>query len=147
MDQDINIERLVTFRYFGFQTTDLAELLRKAKDGECDPFHDLETYKDRVDTPVNACFLGSLALYESTYLLYGYKFRKKEYGFAWETYYDETHRSADMESESAWYEFVEQGHCFKVKVLKREPEVHYVMERPFNAMNKTVIELGSCRDL
>ena len=88
MDQDLKIERLVTYRYFGFQTTDLAEILRKAKDHECDPFHDLENYKDRVDTAVNACFLGSLALYESTYLLYGYKFRKKEYGFAWETYYD-----------------------------------------------------------
>ncbi len=146
LDQDQRIDRLITFRYFGFQTTDLAELLRKAKDNECDPFHDLEKYKERVNTVVNACFLGSLALYESTYLLYGYKFRKKEFGFAWETYYDETHRALDMDSESAWYDFIIQGEYFRIKIEKEHPEVHYIMERPFHAMNKTVIELGSCRD-
>ena len=146
MDQDQRIDRLITFRYFGFQTPDLAEILRKAKANECNPFHVLEKYTDRVNTAVNACFLGSLALYESTYLLYGYKYRKKEYGFAWETYYDETHRAADMDAESAWYDFVEQGQYFKIKVDKRDPEIHFIIDRPFNGMNKTVIQLGTCQD-
>ncbi len=146
MHQDQRIDRLITFRYFGFQNIDLAEILRKAKDNECDPFHVLEKYADQVNTVVNACFLGPLALYESTYLLYGYKFRRKEYGFAWETYYDETHRAQDMDSESAWYDFLEQGEYFRVKINKQNPVIHYIIERPFIAMNKTVIELGSCRD-
>lgn len=145
MDENLRLERLISFSFFSFQTTDLAEIIRKAKDNECNPFHNLEENSDKVNTISEACFLGMLNLYESAYLLYAYKFRGKEYGFAWETYYDESHRVDDLDMESSWYDFTEPGQCFKIRIDKQDPAVHYIIERPFNAMNKTVIELGPCR--
>ena len=145
MDQDQRIDRLITYTYFGYQVTDLAEILRKGKEGECNPFYNLAKNRDKVNTDVDACFLGTLSLYDSTYLLYGYKFKKKEYGFAWETYYDETHRAFDMDDDSSWYDFIEQGQYFKIRIDSSQPEIHFITERPFNAMNKTVIQLGPCR--
>ena len=74
MDQDQRIDRLITYSFFSCQVTDLAEILRKAEQNECDPFHNLAKNGESVNTSVNACFLGSLTLYDSTYLLYGYKY-------------------------------------------------------------------------
>ena len=95
---------------------------------------------------VQACFLGFLSRYDATYLMYAYKTGGKEYGFAWETYYYESHRSEDMEEESPWYDFIEQGQLFKIKVDMANPVTHFIVERPFTAMNTTIIQLGPGRD-
>jgi hypothetical protein len=145
LDQDQRIDRLITYSFFSYQSIDLAEILRKAQENECNPFFNLAKNSEKVNTDVNACFLGTLSLEDSTYLLYGYKYNNKEYGFAWETYYDETHRALDMNSESTWYDFIEQGQYFNIRIDKAQPEIHHITERPFNAMNKTVIQLGPCR--
>ena len=41
MDQDQRIDRLITYSFFSCQSVDLAEILRKAEQNECDPFHNL----------------------------------------------------------------------------------------------------------
>ena len=142
-DEHQNLDRLINFSYFGFQSTDLEILLDSAKDDNTDSvFTDLRENADRVETAVQACFLGFINPRDTTYLLYAYKYRQKEYGFAWEAYYDDIHRSFDSEAEPPWFDFIAQGQCFKIKISREDPSTHFITERPFNQMNGTVIQLG-----
>jgi len=147
LDDTQKLDRLIDYSFFSFQNTDLADLLQKSREDEdCNPFRNLRKNSNVVDKDVQGCFLGYLTLNDATYLMYAYKYRGKEYGFAWETYYDETHRAFDMEAESSWYDFIEQGQFFRIRIKRSEPEVHFISERPFNIMNGTVIRLGPCRE-
>jgi len=142
-DEHQNLDRLIDFSFFGFQSTDLETLLETANhDTTINPFKNLRENVDIVDTPAQACFLGFINRQDSTYLLYAYKYRRKEFGFAWEAYYDETHRAFDSEEEPPWFDFVAQGQCFKIKVSRKDPAIHFITERPFSQMNSTVIQLG-----
>jgi len=138
-----NLDRLINFSFFGFQSTDLDHLLASTSHEDANnPFRNLSDNAAQADTPAQACFLGFISRHDSTYLLYAYKYRQKEYGFAWEAYYDDTHRSFDSEVEPPWFDFVTQGQCFKIKIARKDPAAHFIIERPFNQMNGTVIQLG-----
>ena len=142
-DENQNLDRLIDFNFFGFQSIDLEHLLESAShDSIATPFKNLRENADAVDTPLQACFLGFINNRESTYLLYAYKYRRKEFGFAWEAYYDDVHRTLDLEDEPPWFDFVPQGQCFKIKIARDDPSVHIITERPFTQMNSTVIQLG-----
>jgi hypothetical protein len=142
-DEHQNLDRLIDFSYFGFQSTDLETLLESAgHNAAYNPFRNLRENAEKVDTPVQACFLGFISRQDSTYLLYAYKYRQREFGFAWEAFYDDTHRAFDDEEEPPWFDFVSQGQCFKIKIARNDPATHFITERPFNQMNSTVIQLG-----
>lgn len=145
MDSDERLSLLVSYCYFGYQNIDLDDLL-KTKDDTFSPYANLRDNFNHVDEDCKACFLGFLTRYESSYLMYAYKFKGKEYGFAWETYFEDMQNDNDLESELSWYNFIEQGQMFKIKVDSQNPFSHFITEKPFSAMNGMVIQLGPCRD-
>jgi hypothetical protein len=143
LDDNQNLDRLIDFNFFGFQSTDLEHVLESANhDSVPTPFKNLRENSETVDTALQACFLGFIYNRDSIYLLYAYKYRREEFGFAWEAYYDDTHRTLDLEDEPPWFDFVQQGQCFKIKIAKSNPAIHFITERPFTQMNSTVIQLG-----
>jgi len=146
MNSDERLNRLVSYSFFGYQNTDLADLLDH-KHNDTSPFLNLRNNQNLASEEVEACYLGTLTGYESSYLMYAFKFQGKEYGFAWEAYYDETHRAFDLDDEPPWYNFIEQGQMFKIKIAKDDPYIHYITEKPFSNMNGIVIKLGPCRDV
>ena len=56
---------------------------------------------------------------------------------------EDSHRTPGIDDDPPWYEFIEQGQMFKIRLNPKLPEQHIVTERPFAAMNDTVIRLGS----
>ena len=145
MDPDERLSRLVSYGYFGYQNIDLDHVL-KTKDSVHSPYVNLRNNLSRVNDECKACFLGILTRYDSNYLMYAYKYKGKEYGFAWETYYGDMQSDDILEGELSWYNFIEQGQLFKIKVDNQNPFNHFITEKPFSAMNSTVIQLGPCRD-
>jgi hypothetical protein len=75
--------------------------------------------------------------------MYAYQYNNLEYGFAWETFYDESHRDPSLLAEPPWFDFVYQGQMFKIKLNPKKPEEHYVIERPFREIKDMVIRLGT----
>ena len=145
MNHDDQLDRLVSYCYFRYQNIDLINLL-ESKDKSFSPFVNLHDNLNQVTDESKACFLGFLARYNFSYLMYAYKYKGKEYGFAWETYYDESVNDSDLDSEPPWYAFITQGQMFTIKVNKHNPFAHYIIEKPFSNMNGVVIRLGPCRD-
>jgi len=142
---DPELNTLISYSYFGFQSTDLERLLKQVHYDSPDYFKLCE-YKDRVDVEVQACFLGFLDAGSSTYLMYAYIYNGKEYGFAWETDDQEIISNSSHFADPPWYEFIRQGQSFKIKLHKVNPYLHYIIEKPFVLMNSTVLRLGPCRD-
>ena len=145
MDPDERLSRLVSYCYFGYQNIDLDDLL-KSKSNTFSPYVNLRDNSGRVNDECKACFLGFLTRHGSSYLMYAYKYMGKEYGFAWETYFDDALNDDNLESELSWYNFIEQGQLFNIKVDIQDPFRHFIIEKPFSAMNGMVVQLGPCRD-
>jgi len=143
LDQDQKLDRMITYSFFSFQCADLEMVLQKAKANECEPFQNLAKNQQKVNTDAQACYLGILNRKGCTYILYAYKYRHKEYGFVWESYCDDRD---EMDTEATWYDFIEQGQYFKIRIDKDNPDIHYIKERPFTGMNRTVIQIGPCRE-
>jgi hypothetical protein len=145
MWQEPELGTLISYSYFGFQNTDLERLLKLNFPHSPDLIK-LRNYKDRVDQEINACFLGFLNVQTSMYLMYAYIYDNKEYGFVWDTGNDEIFTPAANGSDIPWFLFIKQGQSFKLKIVKDNPYLHYITERPFTSMNGPVLKLGSCRD-
>jgi hypothetical protein len=142
LDEDVRLNRLINFSFFGFQNTDLNDILCNNEIPEKSFVH-LEEHRDQATAPLEACFLGFLSCLDSTYLMYAYQYKKTEYAFAWESFYDDSHRLHGSYDDPPWYEFIEQGQMFEIRLNPKIPEQHIVTERPFAAMNDTVICLGT----
>ncbi len=145
MFQEPELNTLISYSYFGFQNTDLEQLLKQISPGSADIIN-LRNCKDRVDQEINACFLGLLKVHNSTYLMYAYIYDNKEYGFVWDTDNDELFAPATNGGDIPWFLFIKQGQSFKVKIIKANPYLHHITEKPFAFMNGPVLKLGSCRD-
>jgi len=143
LDQELNI--LIAYSYFGFQDTDLEQLLKQASHNP-DHFINLRGNKDQVSGEIRACFLGFLTVQDSMYLIYAYIFNNKEYGFAWESDYEEVFTHSNSIADPPWFEFIKPGQSFKIRVNDDNPYLHFITEKPFAFMNSPVLKLGSCRD-
>jgi hypothetical protein len=84
---------------------------------------DTEDAKKRADTVGLARVRRWAARYDDWYLIYSFIAKDGEYGFGWETYWDETHRG--YSGEKAWYDILVTGAVFPVKYLSSDPSVHY----------------------
>jgi hypothetical protein len=146
MDEDERLSRLINYNFFGFQNTDLQDILCEEESSGVS-FVNLRDYKERTTQPSKACFLGFLSCQDSTYIMYAYQYCNIEYGFAWETFYDESHRNSTNINDPPWFDFIEQGQLFKIELNPKNPKEHIINERPFREMNDTVICLGTspCR--
>ena len=146
VDEDERLDRLIKYSFFGFQNTDLHHILCNTESEE-KSFVNLRTFQRQASQQTSACFLGFLSCQDETYLMYAYQYANVEYGFAWETFYDESHRDSSILDDPPWYDFIQQGQLFKIKLNPKNPEEHIIIERPFREMNDTVIRLGTnpCR--
>jgi len=141
----LEVDTLVAYSYFGFQNTDLEQLLQNESHSSAEVIN-LGKFRDAVDQEVSACYLGKLKSNNSTYLIYAYIFNNKEYGFAWDTDQEEIICHSNHLSDPPWFEFIKQGQLFRIKVNNNNPYLHYITEKPFAFMNSTVLKLGTCRD-
>ena len=145
MWQEPELNTLISYSYFGFQNTDLEQLLKQHSRNSADLIN-LRNCKDRVDQEINACFLGFLKVHNATFLMYAYIYDNKEYGFVWDTGNYEIFTPVANGSDIPWFLFIKQGQSFKLKISRTNPYLHYITERPFASMNGPVLKLGSCRD-
>jgi hypothetical protein len=146
MFHEPELNTLIGYSYFGFQTTDLEQLLKQRSNASAELMN-LRNYRERVDLEINACFLGFLEVHDSTYLMYAYIYDNKEYGFVWDTANEELLTPPKHNSDMAWFVFIKQGQSFKIKIIKSNPYLHYIIEKPFALMNGPVLTLGPCRDV
>jgi hypothetical protein len=79
--------------------------------------------------------------------MYAYIHKNKEYGFVWDTANDEIFAPPGNGSDIPWFLFIKQGQSFKLKIVKSEPNLHYITEKPFTSINGPVLKLGACRDV
>jgi hypothetical protein len=145
MWQEPELNVLISYSYFGFQSTDLERLLEQNSCNSANLIN-LRNYKEKAEQEINACFLGFLNVQASTYLMYAYIYDNKEYGFVWDTGNDEILSPAANGSDIPWFLFIKQGQSFKLKIINANPYLHYITEKPFTFMNGPVLKLGSCRD-
>jgi hypothetical protein len=143
---DAELYTLIAYSYFGFQNTDLEHLLKNISHNSADLIN-LRKCKDLADQEVYACFLGALNVHSSVYLMYAYIHDNKEYGFAWDTDNEEMFSHSIHPVEPPWFEFIKQGHLFRIKINKTNPYLHYITEKPFAFINGPVLKLGSCREV
>lgn len=107
-----------------FESKDLKDFLK----GESKRlFNNQEEAKKVADSETEATFLRWLSRYDDSYMLYSYKAEDKEYFFLWESYWDEYHRARSPNGEKVWYDDFPEGSKFKIKYLKSDPRVHYVV--------------------
>ncbi len=131
-----------SYKYFAYQNIDLINRLEESLDpGEI--FFNLNEFKESAETECTAYFLGYLSKYDSTFLKYAYIFKNVEYGFAWETFYDERHRAYSSENENVWYDNIKQGDSIEILINRSFPERHYITGSIFQKMNDNVIFLGT----
>jgi hypothetical protein len=90
-----------------------------------------EEEKDKVTEKTRAIYVKSVRDGDATFVIYSYVVGNKEYGFAWETLYDETHRaySGDTHKQPYWYDKLQPGADFLVTYSKTEPWRHYVGDK------------------
>lgn len=91
----------------------------------------------------DACFLGFRRRDDASYILYAYVHKDREYGFLWETFFDEAQRAASGGEPHVWYDDIREGHKFRVRVSMKDPKQHVILEEPFTGMNEgQVLYLG-----
>jgi hypothetical protein len=92
---------------------------------------------------ISAHFLGFRRHDDASYVLYAFRFRDAEYGFLWETSFDETDRAKNGGEPHIWYDDIREGDTFRVRVRLKDPKQHVIMDLPFTGMNdSSVIFLG-----
>ena len=137
MNQDERLDRLISYNFFGYQNTDLM-----AQFSDTLSYINLRQNSNLVKIEITACILGFLNRHDSSYLMYAYKFKEKEYGFAWEILGAELDDEAEDGVTDAWFDFIQVGDTFNIKIDKKKPEVHFIIDKPFSAMNGPVLKLG-----
>lgn len=92
---------------------------------------------------VEAVYLGFRRCGDDSYLLYAYRHKDREFGFLWETFFDETERAKSGGEPHVWYDDVEPGHCFRVRFSMKDHRQHVALDEPFTGMNDgQVVFLG-----
>lgn len=88
---------------------------------------------------ISAVCFGFRRHHDDTYLLYGYRFKDREYGFLWETYFDEAQRASGGGEPRVWYDDVREGDVFPVRIRLKDPRQHVVLEGPFTGINDSEV--------
>jgi hypothetical protein len=84
---------------------------------------DSDRARNHADQEALARFHAMVSDCDHWFLAYSYFVGEAEYGFLWETPYDEIHRKyAGVE---AWYDAVGTGICFTVDHVAADPVCHY----------------------
>jgi hypothetical protein len=92
---------------------------------------------------ITAHFLGFRRRQEASYVLYAYHYKDAEYGFLWETSFDEADRAKNGGEPHIWYDDIREGDTFRVRIRLKDPRQHVIMDLPFTGMNdSSVIFLG-----
>jgi hypothetical protein len=80
---------------------------------------------------------GWVMRYDCTYICYSYVVAGVEYAFAWETYWDETHRGYSGDA-PLWYDALGPGVRFKVRVSPSDPKLHIPAETRFENLTNPI---------
>lgn len=131
------------FRFNDFGDSDLVSLFERNAQAHVALGKDPDTAYADDGRELDACFLGFRRRNDDSYVLYSYVYRDKEYGFLWETFFDETQRAASGGEPRVWYDGISEGHMFRVRISMKDPKHHVILDEPFTGMNDgQVIYLG-----
>ena len=105
---------------------------REAIAAEKHEYIDTEKVSRAAGEEAEATCCGWKTRYDCTYICYSFFAEGAEYAFAWETYYDETHRG--YSNERVWYDELTQGVRFKVRYVKGDPRLHFPADKRFESL-------------
>lgn len=135
------------YRFYLFSDADLAGIFSGNAAVYVKLGKDPETAYAEDGREIEAACLGIRRHDADTYLLYAYRYKNREYGFLWETFFDEADRAKSGGEPHVWYDDVAEGAQFRVRISMKDPKQHVALDVPFTGMNDgQVLTLGD-RDL